>query len=146
MNIGASYDEARHVAQEAVDAGIELDMQSFIYLSTLYKTQIQQDWESLRQHSEDQVAEFAATFVPDASALVAFLKEVHGSADQAILDTVVRIIRERKPKLDVETLQALELAHGKVGANGSAIISQLHKEYLIDTPTFDTFARLQKAI
>lgn len=145
VNIGASYEEARHVAQEAVDAGIELDHQSFIYLSTLYKTQLPLDWAALQQYSEEQFKLWQQTAVPDASSLTTWFKTVKGPEDQETIDGLMDAIRTRKPKLDVETLLALEAAQSVVGGNGQAIINQLHQEYLIDTPTFDTFNRMFKA-
>lgn len=142
VNIDASYEEARQVAQEAVDSGVKLDMQSFIYLSTLYKPQIKRDWEAFRVAVTAGVDQFMADFIPDSSAVVAFFKEVEDSADQALLDGIVSLIRERRPKLDVECLEALAAAHERVGSNGKPVIDQLHKEYLIDTPTYDTYIRI----
>lgn len=144
VNIDASYQEAFKVAQEAVDSGIELDMQSYIYLSTLFKPHLAACWEQAGQMAQDALDEYRQTFVPDAGTITAFLKEVKGASDAEVVQEVLKVIRNRKPKLDVEAVQALDEAHHKIGSNAKPIIDQLHKDFIIDTPTYDTFMRISQ--
>ena len=143
VNIGASYDKAAAVAKEAVDSGIKLDMQSYIYLSTLWKPEIPKVWEALRQKVTADVEKWREEYVPEPDAIVQSLKDVRGPADVQLLHQVIDFVRQRKIKLNLDALQAIKQAHITAGeaSNADSTIGSLHKEYLVDTPTFDIFSK-----
>ena len=161
VNIDASYEEACQVALEATLEGVELDMHSYIYLSTLYKRELPKYYEGLQNLAKTQIQAFYDTWTPLASEIATYMRAVtpsDASATSNVAATMVNAesspfidlsfqamldrIRRRKSKLDVDALTAIAEAHTRLGLDYNPYINSLHNDYILDTPTYDTFRRL----
>lgn len=130
--------------QEAVDAGVKLDFNTYIYLTTLLKPEIPRFYKEMEQHARRHMDAALAAYVPDSEAIVQLFSSIQDSGDVALLERVIEVIKERQAKLDVPALEALITAFNNVGrkTHVAETFLALHKAYLIDTPTFDAFNKL----
>jgi hypothetical protein len=147
VNTGGSAEEGLKLCEEAQEAGIQLDVQSWVYLSALLKPALPKAWEAVAAHVEAGVSKFFQEYVPDSNAIAQALKDVHGPEDQDVLAEIVSLVRKRSAKLDFDAVTALRAAYNLAApSQGPSVIEQLHKEYLIDTPTYDNYSRLSASL
>ena len=148
VSTAASYEEARKLAAEAEANGVELDMQSYILLSTLFKPEMAAGYEAMAADLDAKLQEFANTFVPDSEFLTASFETIKSAKDTEMLHDTINFIFARHAKLDVASLDAMFNAFNAANEGPKAIetFHKLHKAYLIDTPTFDTFLKLRPSL
>lgn len=146
VNIGGTYEEAMKLCDEAVAAGVELDVMSWVYLSTLIKPALADQWAIVKAEVDAEVEKLFKNYVPDSNAIVQSLKDVKQASDAPYLYEIITLIRQRKAKLDIDAITAVRAAYDRAGlaAQGASAVDQLHKDFLIDTPTFDSYIRISK--
>jgi hypothetical protein len=144
VSTAAPYEEARKLAEEAQANGVELDFHSYILLSTLFKPELRSAWDALGKHAASQIHEFVQTFVPETDILSELFGTIKSGKDSEALVDILNFITERRAKLDVTSLEAMfnAFASADMADKAPAAFHTLHKDYLIDTATFDAFLGL----
>jgi hypothetical protein len=150
VNTNGSLEEANKLCEEAVSAGIQLDMQSYIYLSTLVKPQMMARFNQVATNAGENVKQFFDAYVPDPEHITALFNGLESNSEESVthLKEIIQMIKDRQAKLDINAIQALFAAHQKASLPESAafsLIEELHHDFLIDTPTYDTYTKLFKS-
>lgn len=143
IQIDGTWEEASKMTQEAVDAGVTLDIQTHISLSAIFKKETPKICEDIHKNFYVDCENYMKNYVPETEVITEAFKAIKSESKLEDAELIVKIIIERDCKMDGPALEAMFEAYNILGKpeRASEVLEIFLGNFIVERSVYESFVK-----